>query len=117
ILSIEATCNQAICAILEKELSFIYVFLYLRIFKTDILNQATGSAQQNISQQIIKNISIISPPVGLKVFDELEQYYVQIEQNVFENQTLTQLRDTLLPKLISGEVRVKDAEKTLSEVL
>ncbi len=117
ILSIEATCNQAICAILEKELSFIYVFLYLRIFKTDILNKATGSAQQNISQQIIKNISIISPPVGLKVFDELEKYYALIEQNVFENQTLTQLRDTLLPKLISGEVRVKDVEKTNSEVL
>jgi type I restriction enzyme, S subunit len=28
-----------------------------------------------------------------------------------ENKTLTALRDTLLPKLISGELRVKDAEK------
>ncbi len=117
ILSVEATCNQAICAIIEKELSFVYVFLFLRIFKTDILNQATGSAQQNISQQIIKNISIVSPPVGLKVFNQLEQYYALIEQNVFENKSLTQLRDTLLPKLISGEVRVKVVEKTLTEVL
>ena len=37
--------------------------------------------------------------------------------NISENQTLTTLRDTLLPKLISGEMRVKDAEQTLSEVL
>jgi type I restriction enzyme S subunit len=117
VLSIEATCNQAICAILEKELSFVYVFLYLRIFKSDILNQATGSAQQNISQQIIKNISIVSPPVGLKVFKELEDYYNLIEQNVLENKSLKELRDILLPKLISGEVHVKDAEKTLSEIL
>ncbi|WP_051935799.1 restriction endonuclease subunit S [Salegentibacter sp. Hel_I_6] len=40
-----------------------------------------------------------------------------IYQNEIQNQTLTKLRDTLLPKLISGEVRVKDVEKTLSEVL
>lgn len=37
--------------------------------------------------------------------------------NTLENQTLTTLRNTLLPKLISGEVRVNDAEQTLSEVL
>ena len=35
----------------------------------------------------------------------------------FENQTLTALRDTLLPKLISGEVRVKDAEQLVTEAL
>jgi type I restriction enzyme S subunit len=40
-----------------------------------------------------------------------------IYSNQIENQTLTALRDTLLPKLISGEVRVKDAEQMLNEVL
>ena len=42
-----------------------------------------------------------------------EKYFSNSE----EIDTLTQLRDTLLPTLISGEVRVKDVEETLSEVL
>ena len=35
--------------------------------------------------------------------------------NLHENATLTSLRDTLLPKLISGELRVPDAEKFVEE--
>jgi type I restriction enzyme S subunit len=34
----------------------------------------------------------------------------RIRQNVIENEKLRQLRDTLLPRLISGEVQIKDAE-------
>lgn len=117
ILSMEATCNQAICAIIQSEISYLYVFHYLRYFKSEILNQAVGSAQQNISQAIIKNFKMISPPKKLEVFEEIENHYNLIEQNLFENQTLTTLRDTLLPKLISGEVRVKDIDETIAAVL
>jgi type I restriction enzyme S subunit len=117
ILSIESTCNQAICAIIEKDISYLYIYHYLRYHKQEILNQAVGSAQQNISQVIIKKLRIISPPKGLKIFFEIENYFNLIEQNLIQNQTLTQLRDTLLPKLISGEVRVKDIEKTVAAVL
>lgn len=42
---------------------------------------------------------------------------LQQDELYLENQTLTSLRDTLLPKLISGEVRVKEAEKILTEAL
>ncbi len=38
-----------------------------------------------------------------------------IEHNKHESRTLAQLRDTLLPKLISGELRIKDAEKFMEE--
>jgi len=34
ILSNESTCNQAICAIIEKEISYLYVFHYLRFYKS-----------------------------------------------------------------------------------
>lgn len=117
ILSIAATCNQAVCGIIEKDISYLYVFLYLRFYKTEILNQAVGSAQQNISQEIIKRFKIISPTMGLKVFEKLESLYNAIEQNLIENLSLTTLRDTLLPKLISGEVRVKEAVEIMEEVL
>ena len=38
-----------------------------------------------------------------------------IEKNEHESRTLAVLRDTLLPKLISGQIRIKDAEKFLKE--
>jgi type I restriction enzyme S subunit len=39
-----------------------------------------------------------------------------IESNYSESQTLTHLRDLLLPKLLSGEIHIKDAEKVVQEV-
>jgi len=117
ILAIEATCNQAICAIIQKNISYLYAFLFLRFNKNDILNQAVGSAQQNISQEIIKGIKMISPPPDLIFFAELETYFNLMHNNTIENATLSNLRNTLLPKLISGEVRVKDAALTIAEVL
>ena len=117
ILSKRACSNQAICSIMQKKLSYVYIFQFLRYFKNDILNQAVGSAQQNISQAIIKDLQIIVPPINLAIFKEIEMLYSQTEKNLIENQTLTKLRDTLLPKLISGEVRLKEFEKQVSEVL
>ncbi|KAA2219905.1 restriction endonuclease subunit S [Maribacter flavus] len=117
ILSKRACSNQAICSIMQKELSYVYIFQFLRYFKNDILNQAVGSAQQNISQAIIKDLQIIVPPRNLNIFKEIEMLYSQIEENLIENQILTQLRDTLLPKLISGEVRLKEFENQVTEVL
>ncbi|TSE29530.1 restriction endonuclease subunit S [Tepidimonas taiwanensis] len=58
----------------------------------------------------------VAPPESLKVFDGvLAPLFDQIVSNAQESRTLAQLRDTLLPKLISGELRVKDAEAFLKE--
>jgi len=43
--------------------------------------------------------------------------FIQFSLNTIENQTLTTLRDTLLPKLISGEVRIKEAAELLEETI
>ena len=51
-------------------------------------------------------------------FDEFAREYVaQMHHNIFESITLSKLRDTLLPKLISGELRVPDAEKFVEDVV
>ena len=77
------------------------------------------SGRQRVQNDPFLSYEVPQPPK--KIFDSFseiaEPWFKQIRLNTIENQTLTQLRDTLLPKLISGEVRVKDAEKTLSEVL
>lgn len=105
-----ATCNQAICAIKQTDLPYYYVFLFLKNEKENILNQAVGSAQQNISQIIIKNLKLVNPNASdvKDLFNELDGIFNKLESNIKENQTLTQLRDTLLPQLISGAVRLKE---------
>ena len=67
----------------------------------------------------ISDLKFILPPLNVQQkFQEIvSPMEMQQDELFLENQTLTQLRDTLLPKLISGEVRVKDVEQTLSEVL
>ena len=93
------------------------VALYL---KERFLNEASGgSATFNMNTKTFSNIEILKPKDQiLENFSALmTSHYNQILQNQKENKILTQLRDTLLPKLISGEVRVKDVQKTLSEVL
>ena len=47
----------------------------------------------------------------------VEVYYKKINNNVLKNEVLTSLRDTLLPKLISGELRVPDAEKMVADIV
>jgi type I restriction enzyme, S subunit len=85
-----------------------------------IQNLAYGSAQPNISATDIESISLPIPK-DISILDgvllQIRYWHEQRIMNLNENQTLTSLRDTLLPKLISGEIRVKDAAKTMAEVL
>ncbi len=79
----------------------------------------SGTVFNSVNKSDLSNLKFVLPPENqllnfTNLVDPLDQQYLN---NSTENQTLTQLRDTLLPKLISGEVRVKDVEKTLSEVL
>jgi type I restriction enzyme S subunit len=93
--------------------------------KTDrFLNYIVNSAQGSASQASIKLTDIFNYPIPFEKNINFSEFSNQIEnfleqQNslIEENQTLTTLRDTLLPQLISGEVRVKDVEKTILESL
>ena len=84
-----------------------------------LVSRATGSSYPAVTGKIFEEAKLVVPIQNiLEKYNEIaEPLYIQFSKNNIENQTLTQLRDTLLPKLISGEVPVKDAEKTLSEVL
>jgi type I restriction enzyme S subunit len=94
-----------------------YVFYCLK--SIDLASMDVGSAVPSLTTELLKRIKILVPSTQeVEKFDEIVSGYFRVtESNKDENKTLTKLRDTLLPKLISGEVRVKDVEKTLSEVL
>ncbi|AFM13311.1 restriction modification system DNA specificity domain-containing protein [Turneriella parva DSM 21527] len=78
-----------------------------------------GSAQPFISQADARNMKLILPnnPLGAR-FGEIVGHYLK-RANALKGEitTLAELRDTLLPKLISGELRVKDAERFVGGVV
>ena len=113
ILSKESTCNQAICAFLpQQEYGTPYTYLLLQNQRRNWMELASGSAQQNLSQVTMRNLSILIPPSSLaKEFCSLtEQLWEKIKTNTQQIQTLTSLRDTLLPKLMKGEIRIKEVD-------
>jgi len=106
ILGATATCNQAICAILPNE-NYPYTFIYswLKENKENVMSRASGSAQQNISQIVIKNIELVVPPINLlkSYHQRVKNKYDYILNNQKANQTLSNLRDEILPKLLSNK--------------
>ena len=84
------------------------IYLYLWAKSQNIFG--TGSTQEQLTVPDISDSNIIIPPkFKLDKFSEIaDAYFNKIDLNEFQIQTLSQLRDTLLPKLMSGEVRVKN---------
>lgn len=102
------TCNQAICALLSNEnYPYTYLFMVAKNKKEELINNAVGSAQQNISQVIIKDLLISNDIAKIKEFHhKVAPIFGIIRKNTEENIDLSTLRDTLLPKLMSGEITV-----------
>lgn len=108
IIGQEATCNQAICACIPNE-DYPYTFVYHTIKSNvdELKSRAIGSAQQNISQVLIKSLDIaVNDNIG-KFHLEVDPMMKKIKANYNQIRTLEKLRDTLLPKLMSGEISLK----------
>lgn len=80
-----------------------------------ILGNANGSTFQEISKSNFRPIPVVVPsePVLASFTQSADSLYRQMAENERESRSLAQLRDTLLPKLISGELRIPDAEAFL----
>lgn len=108
ILSKPMTCNQAVCALIPNEnYPYTYLFVWTALMKEDFINLASGAAQQNISQDLIKQQIVCSDLDRIKQYDKMViGYFEKMENNQKQIQTLIQTRDGLLPRLMSGEVKV-----------
>ena len=86
--------------------------LYLFFSLTNIKSIVTGAVQQKVSQQNLKKVPAIIPSKeALSAFDDLIQpIFAQIRNLRDENAYLADLRDILLPRLMSGELDVSDIE-------
>jgi len=98
---------------------FIYCLANTVPFRAYMKNTKTGSTVSHTSPSRIYEYKVALPIEGIS--EILNAQLAELNNmkflNLSENKLLTQTRDTLLPKLISGEVRVKDIEQTIAQVL
>lgn len=94
--------------ILTGKLGFNVESLYLLFRQTPVKSIVTGAVQPKISQANLRSIQVIIPPKDriLSFNDQIEPLFSQIRLNEEQNKTLDSLRNTLLPKLMAGEIEV-----------
>ncbi len=78
-----------------------------------------STGQTELSRTRLGELKVITPPRPLQqAFGEaVNSLFLRISENELQSRTLATLRDTLLPKLLSGELRVTSLEQTLEEAL
>jgi type I restriction enzyme, S subunit len=100
---------------IEGKNCFSYLYRYLNgsEFLETLEAMASGSVQRNFGPMHLKQMKLLMPPyVVVKEYEDLcRPIYEQIVCCRAQSSSLAQLRDTLLPKLISGELRVPEAER------
>ena len=86
-----------------------FYFIYFLMIEFNFEEFNVGSTQPLIRQSDLKNIEILLPndKLILKFEEQAKDIFIKINKNKKQIQTLENLRDTLLPKLLSGEVRVE----------
>jgi len=109
--AVDSQTNQQINTIIpNKEFQRFFLFLLMRNMTDDLFARASGgTATDNLNTGDFSRIEISVPPENtIQEFDDsVKAYFDKIYVNQIQIRTLAHLRDTLLPKLMSGEVRVK----------
>jgi len=95
-----------------EKLPFLYCTLKEQDIISEIINRGQGSAQPNISGTDIMTTPCYIPQNNtINEFNSVcKPMFEKIINNKYENERLTQLRDTLLPKLMNGEIDVDKVE-------
>lgn len=103
--------------VLRTKIQRTLEYLFLRLKQVDFMALNSGSTQPLLTQTDLKAQPLLVPSTAV-----LEHFHVfagglyeQMDASEDESRTLADLRDTLLPKLLSGELRVKDAEHFVQE--
>ena len=112
-----ASLDLGIIRPLESTVSvwFLYCLFRERRFQSHIYGYADGTTVLHLSKDGVPRYQFALPPEKIRcLFDSIvEPLFAKIESNENESDTLAKTRDTLLPKLLSGEIRVDDAAEML----
>ena len=108
ITDIPVSINQGFIAINGTKLSNIYLLFWLKQNMEKVVARANGSTFLEISKTAFKQIEIVVPSKEVvESFNKVATpLFEQIKDNEEQTKTLTQLRDSLLPKLMKGEINL-----------
>ncbi|MDO1521747.1 restriction endonuclease subunit S [Klebsiella variicola] len=95
-----------------------FIYLLVGFIVDDLLTAAYGSVFDTITTRTFESVNLKFPSLNSieKFNEEISPIFSKKETNTQQIKTLETLRDTLLPKLMSGEVRVQYAEEKLESV-
>lgn len=95
-----------------------YLYQLFLIVRQELLMQGNGSVFTNLKTDILKNHMVVVPNIDvLNYFDNwISSFHNKIHAVQIEVDNLSKIRDTLLPKLLSGELRITDAAAMIEEV-
>lgn len=102
--------NQGFKSLVPKKAGTCFLYCFLKYVTPEIENKSTGSTFKEASGSLMKSLQVIMPEQ--KVFEEFEEIvsplFARIESLEKESSRLSLLRDTLLPRLMSGELEIPE---------
>jgi Restriction endonuclease S subunits len=117
IAAVPVAINQGFIAMKCNDRASNYFMLnWCQTNMAEIESRATGTTFAEISKRNFRPISVVLPPKELVVAfnTKAAPLYERITANLHQSCTLATLRDTLLPKLLSGELRLKSTERKIA---
>lgn len=115
-----ANTNQAVAIIRPKKTissEFLALTMQQPAFREELHSNIVQAVQANLSLGMLSKARTVIPrtDILIKLFAPIEAIVKRICFNRTESRTLAALRDALLPKLISGELLVKDTQRIIQE--
>lgn len=102
--------NQGFKSLVPRKAGTCFLYCFLKYVTPEIEKKSTGSTFKEASGALMKSLQVIMPEQ--KVFEEFEEIvsplFARIESLEKENSRLSLLRDTLLPRLMSGKLEVPE---------
>ena len=97
---------------------YLFYFLQSKEGKGRINEISIGSTQAALTIEGLKSITITLPPLSImRIFSEIiNSLFQKISINLQDTSALEKIRDSILPKLMTGELKIPDAEKIIEEV-
>ncbi len=119
-----AVCSTEFMQFIPKNFNhrtFIYSLLRSEYFRAEILSRVTGStgSHQRTQPKSVAVIDVLKPNEELvSKFSQIAlDWKIRVSENIEQDAILAKIRDTLLPKLMSGELRISDAAVLVDEAV
>lgn len=111
--------NQSCYAFIPGDIPPALLFHLIRTGAENMLGVAHGTVFSTVNMKTFDHVLIPAIDIEMRAAleEELAPLHRQIEARIEESRTLATLRDTLLPQLMSGKLRIRDAEKIVEDAV